>query len=61
MEIKLRPFRTPNFVIIPETYGRSTDSIPLCDVPAKDLSDLCDQFRSEIFRKAGKKDPREGR
>ncbi len=64
MEIKLRPFGTPNFVILDLPPGKREDgfrsddrSIPLRDVPAEDLDKLCNAFRAEVFRKAGKTDP----
>lgn len=38
----------------------STISIPLSDVDAESLSDLCDEFRKSVFEKAGKKDPKGG-
>lgn len=63
MEIKLKPFMTPNYVI-QEAPARSRQegfvsapSFPLSDVDAETLSRMCEEFRSEIFRKAGKTDP----
>lgn len=64
MEIKLRPWVTPNFVrleappVLRQEGWRELDGIPLKDVPAEDLDRLCTEFRAEVFRKAGKKDPR---
>lgn len=63
MKIKLRPFIVPNFVLLETGVGRRQDgfkespSYPLKDVPAEDLAQLCDEFRAEVFRKAGKIDP----
>lgn len=37
--------------------GSSTISIPLSDVDAQSLSDLCDEFRKSVFEKAKQKDP----
>jgi hypothetical protein len=56
--IKLRPFLTPNFVISENNNGTST-TWPLKDIGEKELSQLCDTFRAEIFKKAGKQDTRE--
>lgn len=41
--------------------GGSTISIPLSDVDAQSLSDLCDEFRKSVFEKAKQKDPAAGR
>jgi hypothetical protein len=64
MNITLKPFTVPNFVIqvLPvrprqEGIGEPR-SYPLSDVDADELSDMCDVFRVEVFRKAGKADPR---
>jgi hypothetical protein len=63
MKIKLKPFMTPNFVIQDMPRGSRSDgfkeapSYPLKDVPTEDLAAMCDAFRAEIFRKAGKPDP----
>lgn len=63
MIVKLKPFLTPNFVIPEAKPGARQEgwnpptSIPLADVDAQELSDMCDQFRADVFRKAGKEDP----
>lgn len=59
VEIKLQPFLVPNNAI--EDIGElkfqtRTYSLDLLDPHS--LSDLCDQFRKDVFRKAGKSDPR---
>jgi hypothetical protein len=63
INIKLKPFSTPNFVVLemptkPRQDGFSSDgsSIPISEVDATVLSALCDDFRAEVFRKAGKAD-----
>ncbi len=65
IEKALKPFRVPNFVI------EDGDSLPrqqgfvelpkhaLKDLPAQVLSDLCDEFRVNVFAQAGKPDPKE--
>ena len=68
MEIELKPWQTPNFVvpIVPTVPAQRQDgfnpnvnsnAISLENVPVEILSEMCDKFRSEIFKKAKKKDP----
>lgn len=63
MKIELKPFNIPNFVIPILPAGRRQDGftpiegIPLSAVDAEELSDMCDAFRAEVFKKAGLKDP----
>lgn len=63
-EVELKPFMTPNFVITEMPPGVRQDGfkeapkLPLSDVDASTLSMLCDQFRADVFEKAGKQDPR---
>jgi hypothetical protein len=54
MNIDLVPFATPNFVILKIKGG---PSLSLAEIDAEDLSELCYQFREDIFKKAGKADP----
>lgn len=63
--IELQPFSTPNFVSIkPFHVGQKQDGFaespkyPLSDLDPETLSDLCDQFRKDIFSKAQKIDPK---
>lgn len=64
MKIKLRPFSIPNFVIQempPRTKQEGFSNAPsyyLSEVDAETLSDMCDKFREEIFKKAQKEDPK---
>ena len=64
MKIKLQPFQTPNFVLAVPRPGLKQDGMieapkwPLSDVEESTLSELCDQFRHDVFIKAGKTDPR---
>lgn len=53
MNLPIRPFQTPNFVL---TSFESV-SFPLKDVPADELATLCAAFQAEVFKKAGKTDP----
>jgi hypothetical protein len=63
MTIALLPFTTPNFVIGRFAARPRQEGItegpkwPLSEIDADALSALCDEFRAEIFRKAGKADP----
>ncbi len=60
MRVDVKSWLTPNCVAAEHVPGRlAAPAIwPLKDVDADTLADLCDQFRAEIFRKAGKADPR---
>lgn len=63
-EVELQPFMTPNFIVTVMPPGtrqegmKEAPKIALADAGPATLSALCDQFREDIFRKAGKKDPR---
>ena len=66
MNIKLRNFTTPSFVTM-ETLPtlrqdgyREAPSFSISDVDADTLSELCATFRTEVFKKAGKRDPLKG-
>jgi hypothetical protein len=51
--INFRPFSVPNYVL-----SKIANPIPISELDAEELSKLCDKFREEIFRKAGKTDPK---
>jgi len=65
MNIELQPWQVPNFVIgvMParrREEGINIDGGPkwsLSDVDVETLAKMCDDFRLEVFRKAGKPDP----
>lgn len=65
MKVDLNPWIVPNFVIGKMPPGRRQDGFnpdaapkwALSDVDAETLAAQCDQFRAEVFRKAGKPDP----
>lgn len=67
MKIDVNRWMVPNFVTLKMPPGKRQDgfkqapSLPLSDVDADTLSDLCDAFREEIFKKSGKADPRGAR
>ena len=62
-KVKLQPFRTPNFVLVeshvaPRQQGLvESPKYALKDLDEATLDLLCDQFREDIFKKAGKQDP----
>lgn len=64
MKIELLGFTVPNFVIQKMPFRSRQEGMvespkyALADIPSDDLASLCDQFRAEVFRKAGKVDPR---
>jgi hypothetical protein len=63
LQVELQPFQTPNFVravVKPSTRADGmleTPCYPLSDIPAETLDRLCNDFRDEVFRKAGKEQP----
>ena len=63
IEIPRLPWNVPNFVLLQGPVGRRQDgpqqgmTLPLASVQAEVLAEMCDEFRAEIFRKAGKVDP----
>ena len=64
ISIEIEPFTTPNFVRqkgkISERQNGFIESITykLDEIEAEVLSELCDEFRREVFSKAGKTDPK---
>lgn len=63
MNVEFNPWQTPNFATLklpprPRQEGFvCTGNLPLREIPPEDLARLCDQFRAEVFAKAGKPDP----
>jgi hypothetical protein len=68
-KIALVPFTVPNYVRIQRPPGHVTtreDGFPvgnegtfiLAELDEHTLSELCDQFRKDCFKKAGKTEPR---
>lgn len=63
MNVKLKPFSTPNFVIgimPPGTRENGIEKLPswpLSVVSVEELDKMCNDFRAEVFKKAGKTDP----
>ena len=64
MKVKLQPFSTPNYVIAESKSELKQDSMVespkwhIKEVDETTLSEMCDQFRKDIFEKAGKRDPK---
>ena len=65
-KIKLRPFNVPNYVLGETSPGLKQDGFVegpkwhIKELAETTLSELCDQFRKDVFEKAGKQDPRSG-
>jgi len=63
IEVELRPFTVPNYVVLVGKPGLKQDgmkelpSYPLRDLDSESLDKLCGDFRAEVFRKAVKADP----
>lgn len=62
--IKLRQWPAPNFAVPDRAPGRRQDGwkelepIPVNELSAETLAQMADDWRADLFRKAGKKDPR---
>lgn len=61
VNLKLRPFGTPNYAIaeMPPLGDNPPISFHLSELSPGVLSNMCDEWRREVFKKAGRKDPRE--
>lgn len=63
LEVTLKPFTVPNFVLVeeaPVSRGEGfspSEGIPLSALDSLTLDRLCNQFRAEVFKKAGKEQP----
>ncbi len=63
MEVELQPFQTPDFVFavskpaLKQQGMQELPRYPLSDLDPMTLDRLCDDFRAEVFRKAGKEQP----
>ena len=62
-KLDLHPWTVPNFCIVKMPSRVRQDGLgeapkfALAEVDAETLAQLCDDFRAEVFRKAGKPDP----
>jgi hypothetical protein len=60
IEVKLRPFTVPNFVIAESDTAAAKDdgvSYPISALDAATLDQMCSDFRDGVFKKAGKQQP----
>ena len=63
IEVNLHPIETPNYVTAETSPGKRQDGFverpryKLSELSEQVLSQLCNEFRAEIFKKAGKDDP----
>lgn len=63
LEVELKPFNVPNFVILKPEVGKREDgmkepiSLPLSQLSAGTLEKMCEEFTREVFRKSGKNRP----
>lgn len=60
IDIELEPFAIPHFVRQSENQrapGAELAVFPLSAIDAEAIEGLCDQFRKDVFAKAGKRDP----
>ena len=62
VEVAIQPFSIPHFVRRDKKAAAGDPdaeaAFELSAVDAMTLSALCDQFRADVFKKAGKTDPR---
>ena len=62
-QIRLQPFKVPNFVLTePRAVNREegfkeSSKFALNELDEATLALLCEQFRDDVFKKAGKADP----
>ena len=59
----IHEWQTPDFIILKDSntgalLDTSVVTIPISKVGPDTLSRVCDQFREDVFRKAGVMDPR---
>jgi hypothetical protein len=63
IEVKLKPFQVPNFVLTetaPKPRQEGIQEAPkyaLEELDAETLEKLCDEFTDAVFKKAGKRRP----
>jgi hypothetical protein len=63
MEVEVLAFSTPSYVRLKTPPGQRQDgfkeapAIPLSELDAEVLDTLCNDFRAQVFLKAGKQDP----
>jgi hypothetical protein len=55
--IEVKPWDVPNYIVVIPGNSAASGGIAIGDVDAQVLAQMCDTFRAEVFRKAGKSDP----
>lgn len=65
MNFPCKPFTVPNFVLLDKVEKKpkrntvvALPAMPLSEVDPKELSQMCDAFRAEVFKRSGHTDPR---
>jgi hypothetical protein len=55
LQVELKPFMTPNFVLVSGKTSENghTTSVAIGELDSLTLERLCDEFRAEVFKKAG--------
>ena len=67
IKIKIHPFNVPSFVVRevkarPREEGfQEAPGIPLSDIDAVTLDEMCNEFANAVFAKAGKERPPQAR
>lgn len=57
IELSIKPFTVPNFVIGEVAGEGDGRSIALWELSPETLDAMCNEFREAVFKKAGKRDP----
>lgn len=57
IEVEVNSFTVPVYARIENADHTDAYSVPLSSLDSDTLSRLCDEFRGEVFRKAGKSEP----
>lgn len=60
IEIDLKPFNVPNYVLTIPKRGQHEDDLPkyaVADLDSSTLFGLCLEFVSSVYKKAGKTEP----
>jgi hypothetical protein len=58
IELNLKPFSVPNFVVYDGfAAGSQKDSVPIELLAEETLEQMCREFVTSVYKKAGKKNP----
>lgn len=65
IQLKLQPIRVPNFIIQETTTHQTrqegfveSPKFAIAELESETIAQLCDEFRANMFEKAGKIDPK---